>query len=237
MAGQVWDIFADNYFKQMKRPELLNEGPDSAYGANMVRGSENTNPWAGRDQSNAKFGRTAQPTPVVGSSPVPSPLGAKPSGGSPFAALLTPGMSPASKWMSTSGWDKLKGIFTPSETSNPQGYGELKELVKGGFSVPEGVSELGGYSKLAQEFNPMEVSPNIPLDIPSEGVSPTGIGPTSMGLAAAPKALEAITGSKLVGDIGSAGVNTGLAIAQGGLNPVSDAAALFSLFKLFRGLF
>jgi len=47
----------DSYFKKLKRPELYNYSPDQSFGANMAHGSEEQNPWANRDQSNAKFGR------------------------------------------------------------------------------------------------------------------------------------------------------------------------------------
>ncbi len=249
MAGQVWDVFADNYLRQLKRPELLNEGPDSAYGANMLRGSESTNPWAGRNQSNAKFG------PLGGGGVTYGPTGGGPPGGkpSPFAALLAPATSPVSNWAATKGWDKLKILFGEQGVSNPQGYQELASLGAKGFSVPEGVSELGGYNRLAEGFTPgaLTESPGAVLGAPTElgglstGVSELGgfdklaqeFNPANVGLSMVPMGLQALTGNKTVGDVGSAVVNTGSAIAQGGMNPISDAMALASLYKTFKGFF
>jgi hypothetical protein len=50
------DTFYNSYLKKFKRPEFQSYKPDQSFGANMLHGSEETNPWAGRDQSNAKFG-------------------------------------------------------------------------------------------------------------------------------------------------------------------------------------
>lgn len=252
MASQIMDIFTNSYLKQLRRPELLNRGPDDAYGANMLPGSESMNPWAGRDQANAKIG--GQGRVVMG----PSGSGLSPQGKttSPFAALLAPATSPASKWMATSGWDKLKGIFGGEGVSNAPGYKELMENFTGqapSFNVPEGVSELGGYNRLAQEFSPGALTEvpgaasGAPMELGglSEGVSELGgfdklaqgFDPVSAGLSMVPMGLEALTGNKTVGDVGSAAINTGSAIAQGGMNPISDAMALASLFKIFKGFF
>ena len=51
------ELFYNSYLKKLKRPEFQREyNPDDTYGANSVMRSERTNPWAGRDSSNAKFG-------------------------------------------------------------------------------------------------------------------------------------------------------------------------------------
>lgn len=54
--SQALNLFTDSYLKRLKRPEMFNYGPNQAFGANMVHGSEEQNPFAYRDQSNAKFG-------------------------------------------------------------------------------------------------------------------------------------------------------------------------------------
>ena len=54
--SQAYNTFMDSYFKRLKRPELFNYSPDQSFGANMVHGSEEENPWANRNQDNAKYG-------------------------------------------------------------------------------------------------------------------------------------------------------------------------------------
>ena len=62
---QLWNDFNNSYLKnRLKRPEFWNFEPDQAFGANMVHGSENINPWANRDASNAKFGVLGKPGQV-----------------------------------------------------------------------------------------------------------------------------------------------------------------------------
>jgi hypothetical protein len=57
------EIFYNSYLKKLKRPELQREyNPDESYGANTLFRSENTNPWAGRDQDNAKYGALGGPS-------------------------------------------------------------------------------------------------------------------------------------------------------------------------------
>jgi hypothetical protein len=61
------EIFYNSYLKKLKRPELQREyNPDESYGANTLFRSEETNPWAGRDQSNAKFGALGGPSGYQG---------------------------------------------------------------------------------------------------------------------------------------------------------------------------
>ncbi len=73
----VWETFTDSYLKKLKRPELQGIfNPDQSYGANMLFRSEETNPWAGRDQSNAKFGPMGARGGITTQAPTMSPQGA-----------------------------------------------------------------------------------------------------------------------------------------------------------------
>ena len=54
--SQAYNTFMHSYFKRLKRPELFNYNADQSFGANMVHGSEEQNPWANRNQDNAKYG-------------------------------------------------------------------------------------------------------------------------------------------------------------------------------------
>jgi hypothetical protein len=69
------EIFYNSYLKKLKRPEFRANrsgstsqafNPDDAFGANSVFRSEETNPWAGRDQDNAKFGALGGPSGYKG---------------------------------------------------------------------------------------------------------------------------------------------------------------------------
>jgi len=65
--GTANEIFYNSYLKKLKRPEFQREyNPNDSYGANSVARSERTNPWAGRDQNNAKFGALGGPSGFKG---------------------------------------------------------------------------------------------------------------------------------------------------------------------------
>ncbi len=254
---QVWDVFNEGYLKRMRRPDFWGFEGDSAFGANMVHGSESINPNANRDASNAKYGALAQPmmNPWKGATY-----------GSPSGRVTNPPIlggnqnTPFSQLMSSTGamgQNYLTGQIGKnigdwlSKPSLEGGTEALKNLVatKGmdfasqpviekmagqfGETVSPALTEsgLGGYSKLGEMMS-------TPTDATS-GFTFTAPDPISM-TAMATEPLGKLIGGETGGKIGrgaSAGITTGLAAAQGFANPASDLAALFSLIKFFGGLF
>ena len=125
MAGGAFDIFADSYLKGLKRPEFWDFNPDSAFGANMVKGSQNQNPWTNRNQDNAKYGifggtaNAAGKPPVITSSGNMGGVQASPlnPGGltqpqvSPLARLLGTTEGEGTKFLGKNLADNIKELF------------------------------------------------------------------------------------------------------------------------------
>ena len=70
----------------------------------------------------------------------------------------------------------------------------------------------------------------------SRGLESIGINPGMLAAGAAEPLVKGLTGSRLGGRAAGAAATTGMAAAQGFMNPVSDIAALMSILKL-AGLF
>jgi hypothetical protein len=77
--SDVWSVFNDSYMKKLKRPEYWGYQPDQASGSSMLARSEEQNPWAGRNQDNAKYGQLGASVPIpntshaIGDTPFESP--------------------------------------------------------------------------------------------------------------------------------------------------------------------
>jgi len=243
---QLWNDFNNSYLKnRLKRPEYWNFEPDQAFGANMVHGSENINPWANRDASNAKFGVLGKPGQVFQGPPSGVP-GAIPGlnigqniGGqsSTFGQLLGQtgalGGNYLAGQVAKPGAEWLRGLFDRPEDLT--GAGEILNRA----DIAEALSGMGGVPDLTGAGEALRGA-----DLAGAGVERLGEGfkfaapdPYSMAAAIAPTGIEALTGSRTAGNVAGAAASTGIAGAQGFMNPVSDLAALYNLFKMFRGFF
>lgn len=256
--SQAWDIFADNYIRNLKRPELFNFNPDGAYGANLLHGSENTNPWAGRDQSNAKYGALGGKTgqSIVQSSST-SQIPSLPGLNINNIPALLPGVptSPAQNTFAGLMGSIAKPIGDKVATD---GVDFIKNLLNGtniGADVVGNAAEMGGgYGKLAGEMIGASTSGDAYAGIGERltrestkrlsdainGVdtsSTFGFDPTSIAIAAAPQLAKMFGLKGTAGDAVGAAAGVGSAALQGGMNPVADVGALMSLVKLFGGLF
>ena len=251
--SEAANIFMNSYLKKMRRPEMGGGfTPDEAFGANLVHGSESLNPDALRDRTNAQYGSMKSPLQQGGSIAGVSNIQNVPFMGGNQSTAFAKSMS--SVPMQTAGvvapnvlspWlaDKLKDlvrdkpteVFADTMKQTPTDPMTLFNPPK--YDVAGG---MGGYEKVGENFA-------SDVAKPSEALSETGtsildkFNPSSLGAgvatAAAPKMMEALTGSKLAGDITGAAANTGMAAAQGGLNIGSDLSALLSYIKLFGRLF
>jgi len=170
------ELFYNSYLKKMKRPEFQREfNPDDVFGANSVARSERTNPWAGRDSSNAKFGFLGGNNQGGGdqggmnqseglsmlpellnkgteaSKPTIMPMSATTSGGdqSALGTLGIPLAGYGGKLLGGSIADWLQGPDKYSELSPMmQGYAEgVSDIGKTITPVDSGM-DLGGYDKL-----------------------------------------------------------------------------------------
>ncbi len=259
--ANVWETFTDSYLKKLKRPELQGIfNPDQSYGANMLFRSEETNPWAGRDQSNAKFGPMGASGGMKVQAPVMSPQGASgllppnwnlPLMPSPqqdtFHQLMGGIEAPIANIGGKIGANYIQSLLPQGfEKLSPELQGYAKELLGGGGSDVYGdlaskfgkeastvtESGLGGYEKLAQGV----------AEKATEGAGDTtnllaGVDPATMAAAAIPMLAKMFGLKGTGGDALGAATSTGIAAAQGGMNPISDIAALYSLYKFGRGLF
>jgi hypothetical protein len=250
--SEAVNAFMSSYLKKMRRPEFSqNFSPDEAFGANLVHGSESINPDAIRDRTNAQYGSMKSPITSSGTSvpglgqvqglPSPSQGVSQSSPTMNVASLVAP--NAISPWLTEKLKDLMKGkpsdivagtMSLPAETPGETMMSALKAPT---FGTESG---LGGYSGVGQEF-----TKDIPM--PSEILNPEvggsiieGFNPSSMGAgvatATAPMLTKMLTGSKTAGDVVGAGANVGMAAAQGGLNPLSDLAAVYSLYNLIKGI-
>jgi hypothetical protein len=215
--AEAWDIFADNYLKNLKRPEWFNFKPDDAFGANMLHGSSNINPWAGRDQSNEKYGMLGGTQPITqtgaetmpGASAPPQIPGqfSSPSQQA-FANLMQGSVSnqlqgTGSKWLS----NKLLDMFGSPIGKDATTRKVLEEAMQS--------SATGGLSPAVSPIAEAAASPVT--GAVAEGAktamsSPFGFDPTTLALSAAPDLMQLMTGSKLAGKVAT---------------PVADAAMLY----------
>jgi hypothetical protein len=243
--AEAWSAFNDSYLKQLKRPEYWGFTPDQASGSSLLPGSEESNPWAGRDTANSKFGQlggtagkilpTAQPnfmsqmqTGMFGNQT------GKPQGNS-FESLMTAATDKGAKWLGGKAGDWLSGPTSYDQLS-PEMEGFAKTLA-GEAPVVSGVTEggLGGYDKL---LGGAMADSTAGIADAAGGIGGTAADIAGGGaLAAAPLLAKMFGAGKTTSDALGAAGTTGMALVQGGLNPISDVAALFSLYKLFRGLF
>lgn len=258
--SQAYNTFMDSYFKRLKRPELFSYNADQSFGANMVHGSEKQNPWANRNQDNAKFGslggdnnkvvqgpeftanplapggltQTNQGAPSVsGQSGLDSIMGAVTK---PVGQYLG---NAASNWLNpeatlTDIGSKL-GLASGGEVAIPDIAGQLSKMGEDSLSafIPTSGDAFEG---IGREM--MEGSTDVLKGaIEGGGSTPFNFDPISMGLSTVP-ALGRMFGLK--GDVANgleAGASVGAAALQGGLNPISDIGAVMSLVKFFGGLF
>lgn len=242
---QIWNEFNSSYLKnRFKRPEFWNFEPDQAFGANMVKGSENINPNANRDASNAKFGILGKPgqvfrgpdTGIPGAIPglnIGQNIGSQDSA---FGRLLGTAGGVGSNYLSNQfakpGAEWLKNLFNKPEDLT--GAGEVLQKA----DVAEALAaKLGGV--------PVENMTNLAAaDLAGAGAERLAEGfhfaapdPWSIAASVAPTGIEAMTGSKTAGNVVGAAAATGIAGAQGGTNVMSDLMALYSYYKMFKGFF
>ena len=265
--SQAYNTFMDSYFKRLKRPELFNYNADQSFGANMVHGSEEQNPWANRNQDNAKFGnlggvnnKVVQGPQVFEGGQIDPTLAGRsftmPTSGSvsqsqdALNTLMGTITRPVGEYLGNATSDWLNPKATLGDISNKLG------LAAGGdVNIPDVAGRLSdmGANPLT-DFDPtmgkagdafagigkeMTQGSTDMLKGAIEGGESiaTSFDPVSMGLNAIP-ALGKMFGLK--GDVGrglKAGASVGSAALQGGLNPISDLGAMVSLYKFVRGLF
>ncbi len=250
--ANVWETFTDSYLKKLKRPELQGIfNPDQSYGANMLFRSEETNPWAGRDQSNAKFGPMGASSGVKAQAPTLNPQGARdllpqgwnlPMMPSPqqdtFHQLMGGIQGPVANiggriganaimdWMKSSPQgDAAEAIMSARDSARM-----AQELSNPSYDAAAGV---GPYGEAAEGMT--EVAGGT-TDVAS-GLSLTAPDPATTAAAAIPM-LAKMFGLKGTGaDALGAASSIGIAAAQGGMNPFSDLMAAYSIYKFGRGLF
>ena len=241
------NMFMDSYLKRLKRPELFNYNADQSFGANMVHGSEMQNPWANRNQDNAKYGS------LGGTQPGTISQGPENNQQIPGVnAINIPGYPKQSAAQST--FANLLGATAAPVLS--KGITDLlSPAAKTAEDVVSKMSDMGGgYGKLAGEMLDVPTTGDAMEGIGSEltrdsskslsdavsGVdtsSPLGFDPTSAATAAAPMLAKMFGLKGTAGDAVDAAAGVGGAALQGGVNPIADVGALISLVKLFGGLF
>jgi len=259
--SQIKNLFMDSFLKSLKRPELYNFDADESYGANLLHGSENQNPWANRNAENAKYGQLGGTQPIKavygqaqggGSfANMPGMTGSSPAQGTfnnLMAGARAPGQMLGSEYLAKPAWEGIKRLFSPGEGTIGETYKAIgKDFIADKLplsTAEQSLSDIitGANTPSAMERVGSDFLSNIPK--PSEYVTPgtaeasaTNFDPTSLGVSMLGPVVGAISGSKLAGDATSAAAMTGLAAAQGGLNPLSDIAALYALIRFGGGLF
>jgi len=245
MATSASEIFTNAYLKKMRRPEMGGRfNPDEAFGANLVHGSEMQNPSPTRNMTNALYGNMK--TPMQGGSSInmgqPSSLLPTPNAGTDMAKVLGPNI--LSDWAGRKirdMMDKPSGEFADSMKGVLGQENAYDQIGSKMFAPSLTESGLGGIEKAGESFsntipNPSSfVTPEVGSSI-LDGVNLGSVG-AGVATAAAPMMMEKLTGSKLAGDITGTAATTGVAAAQGGLNPMSDLAALLSWAKLLGRAF
>jgi hypothetical protein len=258
--SQAYNTFMDSYFRSggLKRPELFNFSPDQAFGANMVHGSERQNPWANRNQDNAKYGNlggnnnkvvqgpefTANPLAPGGFTQVAN--GPSASGQSGLNSIMGAITKPVGEYLGKTAYNWLNpestltdignklGLAAGGEVNIPDIAGRLSEIGKDPLAslIPTAGDAFEGIGKEMTKGSTDMLKGAI-----EGGGSSLSFDPVSMGMSAIP-ALGRAFGLK--GDVGNgleAGASVGAAALQGGLNPIADIGAIMSLVKFFGGLF
>jgi hypothetical protein len=162
--SKAWELYNDSYIKGMKRPEFWGFKPDQASGASMLFRSEETNPWANRDQSNAKYGPHGGATSAIKSNQ-PSGISAASLGGgtgiggmmpsswnipgipsqsqNTFANNMAPLVGAAGKYAGGTIADWFKG---------PQSFDKLSPEMQGFADKFTTGGATDTYSKLGEQF-------------------------------------------------------------------------------------
>lgn len=261
--SQAWSAFTDSYLRQLKRPEYWGFQPDQASGSSMLARSEEGNPWANRNQDNAKYGmlggtKAGQvfqapggnvPGLNVNNMPFAPNMGASSPSQSTFTNLMAPVVGATGKYAGQGVMDWMKGSSpTTTELSNkiallgggeaslPDFASSLSEM--GGKGLEGVVSQSGDAFKGITEAMTQESTKGLSDAISgvAGGIDPTSLATGGVGMAA--PMLAKMFGLKgTAGDAVGAAAGVGTAAMQGFLNPVSDVSALYSLYKLFSGLF
>jgi hypothetical protein len=263
--SQAWNAFTDSYLRQLKRPEYWGFQPDQASGSSMLPRSEEGNPWANRNQDNAKYGmlggtKAGQvfqapsgniPGLNVNNMPFAPNMGASSPSQSTFTNLMTPVVGTAGKYGGQTIADWMRGpASTMTDLSDKivlLGSGEVNlpgfasSIVEMGDKGLEGItSQSGDAFKGISDAMTQESTKGLSDAISGVDVA-SGIDPTSLasgGVTMAAPMLAKMFGLKgTAGDAVGAAAGVGTAAMQGFLNPISDVSALYSLFKLFKGLF
>lgn len=243
--SEATNIFMNSYLKKMRRPELSGGySPDEAFGANLAHGSESINPNALRDKTNAQYGgmkSSLQQGPAALMQNVMG--GGNTTNSTPSPMMQTAGLV-APKFLSDWATEKLRSYlnkpteaFAETMRQTPTDPMSLFEAPK--YDVAEG---MGGYQKVGENFasgvpKPSSyVAPEVEGGSILEGINPSSVA-SSAALMAAPMLTRTLTGSRTAGDAVGAAGSVGLAAAQGGMNPLSDLAAVYSLYNLIKGIF
>lgn len=155
--SDVWSTFNDSYLKKLKRPEYWGFQPDQASGSSMVSRSEEQNPWAGRNDANAKFGLLGKGTDIQNTSKVmselpfaPPPMAlptSRPSEATPFQGLLTDMGKGGSKLVSDWAGKKIPELF-----QGPQSFEALSPEMQG-FASAFGKGSPDVVETLSKQFN------------------------------------------------------------------------------------
>ena len=127
----------------------------------------------------------------------------------------------------------LKNLFSGVE--DVTGAGELLERadIAGVLGGVGGVPDLTGAGEALRGADLAGAG----AERLAEGFQFAAPDPMSLAATLGPMAIGGLTGSKTAGDVAGAAATTGIAGAQGFMNPISDLAALYSLYKMFKGFF
>jgi hypothetical protein len=215
--SRALDLFAGSYIRNLKRPELLNFDPEQSYGANMVFGSNEQNPWANRNQDNAKYGQLGGTQPlrqVITSTTqgeIPGTNITNVPGGSGLsqntfnnlmAGVVAPvGMRYGSEWMGKSGLDWIKSLLA----SKPG-------LVETSLSqAPTDIFGPTAIERVGKDFLKDISMPSQIIEESAEAVSDTTTGPIPIIGPALGLGTKALTGDLRKNPIGAIGSTVGAA--------------------------
>lgn len=266
--SQAWSAFTDSYLRQLKRPEYWGFQPDQVSGSSMLARSEEGNPWANRNNDNAKYGQLggtkagqvfqAPSGNVTGlnvnNMPFAPNMGVSSPSQSTFTRLATPVVGTGGDWLGKGGISTVADWLKP--TPSVSDIATKLGLASGGeVAIPDFASKLSGMGESALDpamgkagdaFEGIgkalteESTKNLSDTVSGVDVA-SGIDPTSLatgGVTMAAPMLAKMFGLKgTAGDAVGAAAGVGGAAMQGFVNPVSDVSALYSLYKLFSGLF
>lgn len=264
--AKAWEAFNQGYMSKLKRPEYWNFSPDGAYGASMLSGSQNTNPWANRDQSNAKYGVMGGPQPSKTLSL--SPKGAVDMLGTTNLMpknMNIPGIPSEQKGTFQNLMDMAGG--TASKAASNWMTGKVTDWMKGPQSFDKLSPEMQGFADKFMQGGGGDPYDTLMKGFGQEPITESGLGGYDKlfeqsiadsteelakpglfdGISAGDIGTGALAAAPMLGKMfglkGTAGralgaaAGIGSAAAQGFMNPISDLMATWNIAKFIGGLF